>query len=172
MILTTLNLAGAKNTNSWRARNGDLHRAFPLDILVVPSSALTVAANGELLSCGGFSLSKTIHFGSLEFIAHHFGGLSLSPLGDGSGIVVMGPAHGGPPLTSQTMVGDSTEGFPMAPNGEWRTDLPSPRRHVMEAPPASTTTILWPENPPTDQATTTILPRQETPQSDANPPLK
>jgi hypothetical protein len=28
MILTTLYLAGAKNTDSWHARKGDLQRAF------------------------------------------------------------------------------------------------------------------------------------------------
>jgi hypothetical protein len=36
---------------------------------MVPSSALTVAADGERLICGGFALSETIRFGSLEFIA-------------------------------------------------------------------------------------------------------
>jgi hypothetical protein len=37
-ILTTLYLAGAKNTNSWHARKGDLQRAFPLDVLMAPLS--------------------------------------------------------------------------------------------------------------------------------------
>jgi hypothetical protein len=67
---------------------------------MVPSSALTIAANGEHLSCGSFFLSESIHFGSLEFITDRFGGLSLSRLGDGSCIIIMGPAHGGPPLQS------------------------------------------------------------------------
>jgi hypothetical protein len=44
-----------------------------------PLSAFAVTANGERLSCVGFSLGETIHFGSLEFIADRFGGLSLSP---------------------------------------------------------------------------------------------
>jgi hypothetical protein len=46
---------------------------------MVPSSALTISANGEHLMCGGFSLGETIHFGSLQFIADYFGGLSLPP---------------------------------------------------------------------------------------------
>jgi hypothetical protein len=54
VILTIINLAGAKNTNSWHARKGDLKCAFPLDVLMVPSSSLTIAADGERLSCDGF----------------------------------------------------------------------------------------------------------------------
>jgi hypothetical protein len=36
--LTTLYLANAKNTDSWHTRRGDLQRAFPLDVPMVPSS--------------------------------------------------------------------------------------------------------------------------------------
>jgi hypothetical protein len=57
-----------KKTNSWRARKGDLQRVFPLDVSMVPSSALAVAADGEYLSCDVFSLGETIHFRILEFI--------------------------------------------------------------------------------------------------------
>jgi hypothetical protein len=42
--------------------------------------ALTISADGECLTCSGFFLSETVHFGSLEFIADYFSGLSLSPL--------------------------------------------------------------------------------------------
>jgi hypothetical protein len=69
----------------------------------------------------------------------------------------MGPAHGGPLLMQQTTTGDSTKGFPMTPNREGRTDLPSPGRHGTEAPPTSTTMILQSENPPADQTRMTIL---------------
>jgi hypothetical protein len=72
-------LAGAKNTNSWRARMGDLQGDFPLDVLMVPSSMITIAADGERLTCGGFSLGETIHLGNFELIADYFGSLSLSP---------------------------------------------------------------------------------------------
>jgi hypothetical protein len=84
MILTTLYLTGAKNTDSWCARKVHLQRAFPLDIPMIPSSALAVVAGDERLLSSGFSLGETICFGSLEVIADHFGGLSLSPTGDGS----------------------------------------------------------------------------------------
>jgi hypothetical protein len=63
--LTTLYLASAKNIDSWCARLGDLQRAFPLDILMVPSSALIIAIGSEHLLCDGFSLGKTILFLSL-----------------------------------------------------------------------------------------------------------
>jgi hypothetical protein len=54
-------------------------------------------ADGERMSCGGFSLDETIHFGSLDFITDRFGSLSLSLMGDGSDAIIMGPARGGPP---------------------------------------------------------------------------
>jgi hypothetical protein len=66
------------------------------------------------------------------------------------------------------MTRDPTEGFPTTPNGEGSTDLPFLGRHSVEAPPTSTTTTPRPGNSSTDQATRTILPRQETPRSDAN----
>jgi hypothetical protein len=59
---------------------------------MVPSSVVTFAVDGECLSCGGFSLGKTICFRSLEFIADRFSDLSLSLMGDGSDIIVMGLA--------------------------------------------------------------------------------
>jgi hypothetical protein len=90
-------LVGVKNIDSWHTRNGDLQRAFPLDVLMVPSSALIVATDGECLSCGDFSLGETICFGSLEFITDRFSGLSLFPMGDGSDTIIMGSARGGPP---------------------------------------------------------------------------
>jgi hypothetical protein len=89
-------LTDAKNTNSWHARNGDLQCVFPLDILMVPSSALTIAADGECPSCNVFSPDKTIRFGSLGFIAVCFSGLRLSPKGCSSDVIAMGSTHGGP----------------------------------------------------------------------------
>jgi hypothetical protein len=73
-ILTTIYLAGAKNTDSWHARKGDFQCAFPLYVLMVPLSALTVAANGDHLTCGGFSLSETVRLGSFEFITDYIDG--------------------------------------------------------------------------------------------------
>jgi hypothetical protein len=108
---------------------------------MVPSLMLAIAIGVERLSCGDFSLDETIHFGSLEFIANRFRGLSLSPIGDGSDAIVMGSARGEPPSLQQTMMGDSAEGFPTALDGEGRTNLPSPRRYGVGAPLALATTI-------------------------------
>jgi hypothetical protein len=72
-------LVGAKNTNSWHNRKGDLLCAFSLNIPMIPSSAITDATDSECLMYGGFSLSETIHLGNFEFIADYFGSLSLSP---------------------------------------------------------------------------------------------
>jgi hypothetical protein len=74
---------------------------------MVPSWALTVAADVERLSCDVFSLSETIHFGSLEFMTNHFGSLGLSPMGDGSGAAIMGSTHGETPSSLWAMIGDS-----------------------------------------------------------------
>jgi hypothetical protein len=106
MILTTLFLACAKNTNSQRIRKVDLQRAFPLDILMVPSSVPIVITSCEHLSSDVFSLGQTIHFRSLEFIADHFDGLSLSPMGNGSDTAIMSPTCGGLPSPPRAMIGD------------------------------------------------------------------
>jgi hypothetical protein len=103
-----------------------LQRAFPLDIPMVPSSALVIAADGERLSCDVFYLSETIHFGSLEFSTDHFGGLILFAMGDSSSAAVMGSTRVGPSSPLWAMTGDSVEEFHMASDGEGRIDLPSP----------------------------------------------
>jgi hypothetical protein len=48
---------------------------------MVHSSMLVGTTEGEHLTYGGISLGKTIHFGNLEFNAHYFGSLSISPNG-------------------------------------------------------------------------------------------
>jgi hypothetical protein len=163
-------LASAKNTNSWLTSKGDLHRAFPLDILMVPSSVLAIAANSECLSCSGFSLGETIRFGSLEFIINRFGGLSLSPMGDGSNAIVMGSTCGEPPSPLWAMMGDSVAEFHMASDGEGKINLLSTRRYVMGASPAPATTISRLESTPTARAPVAIPSRQAMPWLDTNRP--
>jgi hypothetical protein len=122
---------------------------------MVPLSALTIATDDERLSCGGFSLGKMIHFGSLEFIADRFGGLSLSCTWESSDAIAMDSTHGGPPSPQQAMTRHPIEGSSMASNEEGRINFPPPKRRSMA------TTTLRPEKPPTIQATMTIPPRQE-----------
>jgi hypothetical protein len=107
-ILTTLYLIGAKNTNSWHARKGDLQRAFPLDVLMVPSSAIVVAADGERLMCGGFSLGETVRLGNFEFNTDYFNGLSLSPRRGDTRATFMGSTRNGAPTPRRSMIEDST----------------------------------------------------------------
>jgi hypothetical protein len=138
---------------------------------MAPSFALTVAADGEHLSCDGISLGETIHFGSLEFITDYFDGLSLSPRRDSSDAAFMGSTYCEPPSPLRAMIGDSTEELHTTLGGERGSDLPSPRRHDVGALPTPTTTISWSENTPTTQAMTTIPPRSAVPRSDTDFPF-
>jgi hypothetical protein len=46
---------------------------------MVPSSVITVVANGEHLACDGFSLSETICLWNFEFIADYIRWTQASP---------------------------------------------------------------------------------------------
>jgi hypothetical protein len=79
MILTTIYLTVAKNTYSWCVRKGDLQRAFPLDVLMVPSPKLSFIANGNHPTSIILPPGSTIHFGCLELTTDRLACLSLSP---------------------------------------------------------------------------------------------
>jgi hypothetical protein len=63
---------------------GGFAACFPPNVLMVHSSTLAIATDGERLTSGNFSLSETVPFGSLDFITDCFGDLSLSPKGGGA----------------------------------------------------------------------------------------
>jgi hypothetical protein len=97
-------LASVENTHSWRARNGNLQRPFPLDVLMVPSSVRAITSDGKHLMCGGFSLSETVLFGSFKFIADYFDSLRLSPRRGSSGATFMGSTRSGTPSPWRDMI--------------------------------------------------------------------
>jgi hypothetical protein len=97
---------------------------------MVYSSVLAMATDGECLTCGGFSLSKTIHFGSLEFITDCFGDLSLSNKGSDSGAIFMRTIHSGSP-SLWALIDDSIYEFYMASSGEGSSDLLAMAAHTM-----------------------------------------
>jgi hypothetical protein len=72
-------LADAENIDNWCARKGDLHHAFLLDVLMVPSLKLSFVANGNNLTSVSLTPGSIIRFVSLEFTADHLSSLSLSP---------------------------------------------------------------------------------------------
>jgi hypothetical protein len=79
VILTTLYLISAKNTDSWHVRKGDLRYAFPLDVPMVPLLKLSFVANSNHPTDIFLAPGSTICFSSLGFTADHPGLLSLSP---------------------------------------------------------------------------------------------
>jgi hypothetical protein len=87
--LTTLYLGGAKNTDSWHAKKGELQHAFPQAVPMVPSK-LSFITNSNNPTGVGLALGSTIHFSSLEFITNHFGHLSLYPQGMDSDAIFVG----------------------------------------------------------------------------------
>jgi hypothetical protein len=62
-------------------QEGRFVACFHLNVLRVHSSTVVVTPDDKHLTCGGFSLSENVCFGSLEFIADCFDNLSLSPMG-------------------------------------------------------------------------------------------
>jgi hypothetical protein len=116
-------------------RKGDLQRAFPLNILMVHSSALAISAEGEHLTCSGFSLDETVCLGSFEFIADYYGTLSLSPRRNDPSASFIVSIRNAPLSLCLAMIEDSNEEFHAASSGEAGSNLPSHRRHDTRAPP-------------------------------------
>jgi hypothetical protein len=85
---------------------------------MVPSSSITVAVDGECLTCGGFSLSKTIHLGNFKFIADYFGGLSLSPRSGDVCAAFMSSTRSRASTPRWAMIEDSIEEFLTASSRE------------------------------------------------------
>jgi hypothetical protein len=93
------------------ARKGNLQRAFPLHVLMVPSSAITIATDGERLTCGGFSLDEAVRLGNFEFITDYIGSLSLFPRRGDSGATFMGSTRSRTPSPRRAMIEDSADEF-------------------------------------------------------------
>jgi hypothetical protein len=127
--MTTLYLSGAININSWHARKEDLQRAFPIDVSMVPSSAIIVATDGEHLTCGGFSLGETSHLGIFKFITDYFGGLSHTPRRGNEGATFMGATSSEASTPWWATIEDSTEEFLMASSRKGSFSLLSPGWH-------------------------------------------
>jgi hypothetical protein len=96
--------------------------------MMVPSYASAVTADGEHLTCGGFSLRETIHLENVKFITDYFGGLSLSPRRSDSGTAFMGSTCSGVSSLWWAKIEDSAEEFFTVSSRDGGFDLPSPRR--------------------------------------------
>jgi hypothetical protein len=142
-----------------------------LDVLIVHSSTLVVSTNGERLRCGGFSISETIHFGSLEFIVDCLGDLRLSPKGSNPSVVFVSTTRSGS-LSLWAMIEDSVEEFYMPSSGEGSSGLPVSRRHETRALPLLVITTPWLEDIPATQAMMTASPWTPAPRPDTGLPLE
>jgi hypothetical protein len=110
------------------------------DVIIFHSSELTVVNDGECLTCGSFSLSESVCFGSPEFIADCIGGMGLSPKGSDPGSIFAGTTHSGS-LSLWAMIRDFTDEFYTASSREGSNDLLTSRRHstvALSAPIATT----------------------------------
>jgi hypothetical protein len=128
-----------------------------------------VVANGNNLTDVGFTLSKTIRFGSLEFIVDRFGDQSLSPEGNDSCVIFVGMVHSG--LSSLHMVlEESTDEDNTTLDGRGSSSLPIPQGSnvVTLAIPISTTPL--PENTPALLTIPTSLQYTAVPQPDTRLP--
>jgi hypothetical protein len=93
---------------------------------MVPSSTITIAADGERLTCGGFSLGEIVHLGSFEFITGYFGGMSRSPRRSDSGAGFMGSTHSRTPSLWWANIEDSFEEFLTTLSGGGASASPLP----------------------------------------------
>jgi hypothetical protein len=139
-------------------QEGGFAAYFPLDVLIVHSSMLTVIIDGECLPCDDFSLGETVCFESLEFIIDCFGRLSLSPRGGESGAIFVGATRSGS-SSLRTMIEDSTDEFYTISSREGSSDLPVSQRCITGALPAPITTTPWPEDALATETMTMVPPR-------------
>jgi hypothetical protein len=123
---------------------------------MIHSSMLVVTTDGERLTCGGFSLDETIHFGSLEFIINCFGSLSFSPKENNSSTIFVETVRNESPSLC-TIIEDSIDEFYMTSSGEGNSGFPISRRCSMGTPPTPITTTPWSEDAPPLQTITTVL---------------
>jgi hypothetical protein len=114
---------------------------------MVHSPKPTVVANRNNQADIRFVLGETIYFGSLEFIADHFGNLSLSPEGNDFGAVFLGMVHNGlPPL--HIILEESTDEGDTASVGGGRSDFPISRGCNVVTPTVPIITTPQPEGTP------------------------
>jgi hypothetical protein len=95
---------------------------------------LDVTTDGEHLTCGGFSLGETIHYGRLELLADYFSSLSISPMGNDSGVIFMGTASSSS-MSLCTILENSANEFYTTPSREGSSGLHISQRHNMGTPP-------------------------------------
>jgi hypothetical protein len=106
---------------------------------MVHSPKLAIVTDGKYQTNISFTLGKTIHFGSLEFIADHLYNMSLSPEGNDSGVVFVGMTHSGSP-SLHTILEDSVDEVDITSSGGRSFDFPIFQKCNMVTPTVPITT--------------------------------
>jgi hypothetical protein len=88
-------------------QEGGFVACFPLNVLMVHSPKPVVTTDGNHQTDDGFTMVKSIHFGSLEFVADRFGVLSLFPEGNDLDVAFVEMVHSGSP-SLHTILEEST----------------------------------------------------------------
>jgi hypothetical protein len=147
-------LAGATNTDSWCSRKGDLQRAFPLHVPMVPSPKLSFIANGNNLTGIGLTLGSTNRFGSMEFTAC-LGHQSLSPYEWDSSAIFIGMVNSGSPSLHTAL--EESFGKDGATSGvRGSSGSPGPQGCNVVTPTDPITATPAPENIPALQTIPTV----------------
>jgi hypothetical protein len=111
-------------------------------------SSIAVAAGGERLMHGAFSVGEPVRLGNFEFIPDYFSNLSLSPRRSNERAIFVGSTRSGASTSQQTTIKDTTE-YLTASSREESVDHLSPRLHSTGASLAPTSTPTWKEAPST-----------------------
>jgi hypothetical protein len=104
------------------------------EVLMVPSSSITIAANDERLTCGGFSRGEPVYLGIFELIIDYFSSLSLYPRRGNDGAVFVGSTRSGACTPQRAMIEDSPEEFLTASSRKGSFSHLSPRRRSTGGP--------------------------------------
>jgi hypothetical protein len=140
-----------------------------MNVLMFHSSKLVVATVDKHHTVSGLTLGETIHSRSLEFIAGHFGSLSLSAEGNDSSTVFVGMTHNGSP-SLHTIIEESVDEGDTASSGGGSSGFPISHGSNVVTMTITITTMPLPKGTPTPLTIATFPLQTIIPQPDIGLP--